>query len=310
MDIKPPLKYKILKKQHNPFLNNEVDFMIPLFLETNVDEMGVMVDFDGELEQVDQICNFSYTQTGNTVQIYNTIDTSKSSEIHEIDFIVEWGDGTTSILTTSTISATKTYVTTGETTISISINTPWTQFETKKKIQIPSDITVMNPLGIFSGFTIPYTNITNQTQDYLIDYDFYSTLTGNTTFFYASIGKSRISEKKLYGDDVYTGVTVGTLNGVSYSAYTIDDLYYQDFEDGFTTITGSTSGFTKEEVINKVITRNEHFIGFIDEPTIYSDIFVERGKQGVLEKTFRLSEIDNIGELGIYGNGYFNIRKQ
>ena len=49
---------------------------------------------------------------------------------------------------------------------------------------------------------------------------------------------------------------------------------------------------------------------FIDEPTIFSDIFVERGKQGVLEKTLRLSEIDNIGELNIYGNGYFNIKKQ
>ena len=97
---------------------------------------------------------------------------------------------------------------------------------------------------------------------------------------------------------------------MAYSAYTIDNLYYQDFEDGITTITGTTSGFTKEEVINKVITRNEHFLGFIDEPVIYSDIFVERGKQGVMEKTLRLSEIDNTGELSIYGNGYFNIRKQ
>jgi hypothetical protein len=59
-----------------------------------------------------------------------------------------------------------------------------------------------------------------------------------------------------------------------------------------------------------MITRNEHFLGFIDEPVIYSDIFVERGKQGVLEKSLRLSELDNTGELNIYGNGYFNIRKQ
>ena len=43
---------------------------------------------------------------------------------------------------------------------------------------------------------------------------------------------------------------------------------------------------------------------------IYSDIFVERGKQSVLENTLRLSEIDNTGLLGIYGNGYFNIKKQ
>ncbi len=284
---------------------------LPIFLETSVDEMGVMVGFDGELEQVEQICNFSYTQTGNTVQVYNTVDTSKVSELHSVDFTVDWGDGTTSILSTTGITATKIYASTGETTISISINTPWTQFETKKIIQIPSNITVSNPLGTFSGFTIPYTNITGQTQNYLNDYDYNgSGYTGYTTFTYAALGKSKISEKKLYGSNTYTGVTTGTLNGVSYSAYTIDNLYYQDFADGVTTITGTTSGFTKEEVINTLITRNEHFLGFIDEPVIYSDIFVERGKQGVLEKTLRLSEIDNTGELTFYGNGYFNIRKQ
>jgi len=286
------------------------DLMIPLYLESTVDEMGVMVGFDGELEQIEQICNFTYTQTGTTVQVYNTVDTSKVSELHSIDFTVDWGDGTTSILTTTSTTATKTYSTIGEVVISISINTPWTQFETKKVLQVPSDTTVVNPLGTLSGFTIPYTNIDGQTQDYLNDYDYNGTYTGYTTFNYASIGKSRISEKKLYGDNVYTGVTLGVLNGISYSAYTIDDLYYQDFEDGITTITGTTIGFTKEEVINKLITRNEHFIGFIDEPVIYSDIFIERGKQGVLEKTLRLSEIDNTGELSVYGNGYFNIRKQ
>lgn len=75
-------------------------------------------------------------------------------------------------------------------------------------------------------------------------------------------------------------------------------------------ITGRTDNVTKEEFFEKRLTRNEHFIGFIDEPTIYSDIFVERGKQGVMEKNLRLSEINNIGEIELYGNGYFNVRKQ
>jgi hypothetical protein len=286
------------------------DNMLPIYLETTIDEMGVMVGFDGQMEQIEQICNFSYTQTGNTVQIYNTIDISKVSEIHNVEFLVDWGDGTTTFLTTTTNTAFNTFLITGETTISISLNTPWTQFETKKKIQIPSNTDVLNPLGTFSGFTIPYTNITGQTQDYLTDYNFYATYTGHTTFNYAAFGKSRISEKKLYGSNVYTGVTIGDLNGQPFSGYTIDDLYYQDFEDGITTITGTTVGFTKEEVINKLVTRNEHFIGFIDVPMIYSDVFVERGKQGVMEKTLRLTDIDNTGELSVYGNGYFNIRKQ
>lgn len=286
---------------------------IPLFLESSIDDMGVMVGFDGNMEQVEQICNFSYTQTGNTVQIYNTVDSSKVSEIYLINFNVDWGDGTTGTLSahtgTTLNSISKTFSTTGVKTIGISIDTPWMNFKTQKKVTVPSNISVANPLGTFSGFTIPYTTITGQTLDYLNDLD-YTNNTGFTVFNYASMGQSRIDEKKLYGSSTYSGVTTGTTSGISFSAYTIDNLYYQDFSDGITTITGSTSGFTKEEVFNLVLTRNEHFLGFIDEPTIFSDIFVERGKQGVLEKTLRLTEIDNTGEIGIYGNGYFNIRKQ
>lgn len=290
-------------------------YEVPLFLESSADEMGVMVGFDGNIEQVEQICNFSYTQTGNTVQVYNTVDASKVSEIHTVNFTVDWGDSTTSTLTTHTgttlNSVSKTYSTTGIKTISISLNTPWLDFKLEKQVTVPKNTTVPDPLGTFSGFTIPYSTITGQTLNYLNNLEYSTTgTTGNTTFSYAAIGKSRIDEKKLYGSNTYSGVTTGTTSGMNYSGYTIDNLYYRDFDDGVTTITGSTSGFTKEEVMNFVITRNEHFLGFIDEPTIFSDIFVERGKQGVLEKTLRLTEIDNTGELDIYGNGYFNIRKQ
>ena len=285
------------------------DHYLPLFLESKADEMGVMVGFSGELEQIEQICNFSYTQSGNTVNVYNTVDTTKVSEIHDIDFTVDWGDGTTSTLTTTTLTASNTYSTPSGYTLSISIDTPWTKFITKKLIKVPSNTTVTNPLGTFSGFTIPYTTITGASINYLNNLE-YTNNTGYTTFNYAAISKSRIDEKKLYGSNIYSGVTTGTTSGVVYSAYTIDGLYYQDFEDGVTTITGATSGYTKEEVFNTMITRNEHFIGFIDEPVIYSDIFVDRGKQGVLEKSLRLSELDNTGELDVYGNGYFNVRKQ
>lgn len=35
-------------------------YQIPVFLEASVDEMGIMVGFDGEIEQVEQFCNFTY----------------------------------------------------------------------------------------------------------------------------------------------------------------------------------------------------------------------------------------------------------
>ena len=48
----------------------------------------------------------------------------------------------------------------------------------------------------------------------------------------------------------------------------------------------------------------------MDTPQISSDIFVERGKQGVMERNLRLGEIDSTGEIDIYGSGFFKIRKQ
>ena len=35
-------------------------YQIPVFLQASVDEMGVMVGFDGDIEQIEQFCNFTY----------------------------------------------------------------------------------------------------------------------------------------------------------------------------------------------------------------------------------------------------------
>jgi hypothetical protein len=296
------------------------DYEILLPLESSVDEMGVMVGFDGDIEQVDQIVNFTYTQTGDTLTIYGTTNPEKLKKIVEENFTISWGDGTITtgfsvnlgIEGTNLPSASHTYTYTGTTgfTVSLSLDTPWSKQVVSKNIAFPEfDLIVENPLGTFSGFTIPFTNSITGSIDYLNNLD-YTNNTGFTSFTYYSIGRSRIEEKKLYGSNTYSGTTTGITDGLSYTGYTIDNLTYQDRSDGVTLITGHTSGFTKEEVVNYVITRNEHFLGFVDDPTIFSDVFVERGKQGVMEKNFRLGEIDNVGELNIYGNGYFNIKKQ
>lgn len=303
------MKYEILKT------NTGLTFNIPVYLESSVDEMGVMVGFDGDISQVEEFCNFSYTQTGSTIQVYGTVFIEKFRTLNEATFTIEWGDGNTSGLTIHTgdtlSTVLHTYLSDNEFTIKITLSSPWTTQKLEKKVTIPQDITVTNPLGTFTGLTIPaYSNLTGQTQDYLNDLD-YTNYTGQTTFTYAAFGKSRIIEKKLYGSNSYTGVTTGTTeDGLTFSGYTIDNLSYRDYSDGYTTITGSTVGFTKEEVFNEMLTRDEHFIGFIDEPTIYSDIFVERGKLGVMENNLRLGEIDNMLELEIYGNGFFNVKKQ
>lgn len=298
--------YQILRSQTG------VTYQIPVVLETNVDEFGVMVGFDGDIYQVDEFCNFSYTQTGNTIQVYNTVNIESFRKNNEAVFKIYWGDGTSSDIsvhtgnTLSTVS--KTYSTNGTYEIKITLESIWTKQELSKIVTIPMFTNVPNPLGTYNNFVIPYSNVFGWV-DYLNDLD-YSNNTGYTVFNHISIGGSRIIEKKLYGSNTYTGLYFGTYNGVNFTGYTIDNLDFKDLSDGYTIITGSTSGFTKEEVFNNMITRNEHFLGFIDEPTIYSDIFVERGKLSAMERNLRLSEIDNIGELEIYGNGYYNIENQ
>jgi hypothetical protein len=326
--------YKLLKPTFEQcFLSGEsgigvvsTQFNLPIFLESSVDEMGVMVGFDGDVEQVDQLINFSYSQTGSTIQIYSTTNPDKLRNILDQTFTINWGDGNTSGLTVNsgivgsdlpTIS--HTYGTNSGYTITLSCETPWSNDVVSKKVTIPKDISISNSIGEFRTVTISsYTNMTGQTLYYLNNLD-YTNNTGYTTFNYLGIGGSRIDELKLYGSTSYSGVTTNSDESGNYSGYSFTYtgnttgttiVHYRDYEDGYTLITGNTTGFTKEEIFNEMITRNEHFLGFIDDPTIFSDIFVERGKQGVLEKSFRLSEIDNIGEIDIYGNGYFNVRKQ
>ena len=134
------------------------------------------------------------------------------------------------------------------------------------------------------------------------------------------VGGSRIDELRKYGSTGFTQTLTSGSNseGVGWTGYTLSHvgstvtgtLQYRDYADGYTMITGNTTGFTKEEVFNYALTRNEHFLGFVEQPRVYSDVFVSRGKQGVLENNLRLGEIDNLGELDIYGNGFFVVKKQ
>jgi hypothetical protein len=189
-------------------------------------------------------------------------------------------------------------------------------------------------------FTLPYGTGQTKEQDYInyLDSGVYQNLNNGTNrdanypysaytenytgFTYYAVGGSRIDEKRKYGSGYDTSTfTYGTSDeGVDWTGYTFtytgetmtgQTLQYRDYSDGYTLITGQTMGFKNEaDVINYTISRNEHFLGFIEEPTIYSDVFVERGKQGVMEMNLRLGEIENMGELSVYGNGFFKVKKQ
>lgn len=310
------------------------NYNLPIFLNAKADEMGVMVGFSdsegsGSLEQADQIVNFLYTQTGQTIQVYSSVNPDKLRTIVEQNYTIEWGDGTSGSfpINSGSIGANQpfvshTYVGTTNYTISVYLNSPWTTQKVSKTINTNNPFTGhtgSDMLGTYtySGNNLLYLNSTTEyylsssrSGNYLNDLD-YNNYTGNTSFSFALLGGSRIAELKKYGETTVTGVDTGSmdLNGYSITGYTLDGLKYMDYIDGYTLITGSTTGYTKEEVFNNMITRNEHFLGFIDDPVVYSDIFVERGKSGVSEFNLRLGEIDNMDELEIYGNGYFTVKK-
>jgi hypothetical protein len=283
---------------------------LPIFLNSNVDELGVMVGFDGDIEQLEQLCNFTYTANNLVLTVYNTASTTRLKKVVDAEFEINWGDNTPNTTIGILEAKTHTYTAAGKRTVSITMESPWGTFTTRKDIFLPLKQSDPTDLGSIT-FTIPYSE-TNYTQNYQNEYDYDTTnFTGTTVFF--ALGKSRIIEKQTYGSG-YTGTTTGTttISGESYqyTGYTLDNLNYLDLSDGTTYISGNTENFVDETEFVKKLTRNEHYLGFINEPMIYSDIFVERGKMGVSEFNLRLSEIDNLGELEIYGNGFFNVKKQ
>lgn len=308
-------KYEILSGS-----TSGVTHQLPIFLGESVDEMGIMVGFDGTMEQIEQFCNFTYAGIGgNSIRVYNTINTNKLKTLIDSVFSVSWGDGTSgdtismaTVYSTNLPYADHSFTGAGIYNIEITVNSPWKVEKLKRGIYVPiTGNTFPTDFGTLS-FVIPYSDPPlGQTQTYLEDY---TTLTGNTNetlISFLALGKSRIDEFKKYGKGfIYSGLTTGNTDAGNYTGYTIDGLFYMDYVDGYTHITGLTSNYTNEELYQGMITRNEHLIGFLDEPQIYSDIFVERGKQGVMERNLRLGEIDSTGELDIYGSGYFKVKKQ
>jgi hypothetical protein len=277
-------------------LHENKNHNIPIFIDSKIDEMGVMVDFDNNITEINNIYNFTYIINKNKVKLYIT---GKYELLINQTITINWGDGQISELEINEINTDlptieHTYIL-GQYIIKISFISPWNNDEISKLINIPQNITTPNLLGTFSGFTIPYTEINNIKQNYLFNEDILFTEEIN----YMVMTNSKINQLKLYGGNRYNGVTIEN----NISGYTIDDINYKDYPDGLTIMELKSVGFTRDEIIQNAITRNEHFIGFIDTPIIYSDVFVQRGKQSITENNFKLCEISNIDSL----SNFFNI---
>jgi hypothetical protein len=309
-----------------------------LFTQTAID-FGYYSVFDGAILQKDVINNFVFTaNTSNpyTYIFYNTSDVEMVKFLGLITYTLNWGDGSPEITLTTPGPINHTYPSSDSVyTITMKANSPWGISLVQKKITVPfTSTTIPNPNGVatftptggnWSGTPINYEYIfTGDSNTNLAD--FYSNNYTQVPFLVSGYTESSINDLSQYGPKYnllggkfkigveVTGTTgcVGTVWGPDvtnvYTAYTINNIDYFDFED-YTLYVTYSSGLTQNDLIMSAITKNEGLINVIDQPEVQTNVFIERGKQSVLEYIERIGEIDNVGDLEKYGYGFFNVKK-
>lgn len=102
------------------------EYVLPLFLESSVDEYGPMVDFDGDInnDKKTTSVNFAYSVSCNVVTVTNTTTSNLLKNTNGVNFTVNWGDGETTTLPVNQ-STNFTYDTNGSKTIKVTLDAPW-----------------------------------------------------------------------------------------------------------------------------------------------------------------------------------------
>jgi len=307
---------------------------VPIFLSENTVDVGYYSAFDGAISQQDTMLNFvfsAFTGAPYTYYFYNTSDVDFKKYLNFSTYRIDWGDGSPTQLASSVAPAfyTHTYSITPATyTITTSGMSPWGYNLIKKTVYVPfTGVTIDNPNGEvyffpsggnWSATPISYEYIFSG--DSICDVDLQTSDNYTTVpFIVSGYTNSSLKDLEQYGTPKYKlgiqvtgdtgtiGTFLGSDSGNTYTAYTINDVDYYDFNDGTTIFFVYSSGFTSDMITCTAITKNEVLLNVIDQPEIYSSVFIERGKYSGLERVQRLGEVDSIGDLTSYGYKFFNI---
>jgi hypothetical protein len=303
---------------------------IPILLTENTVDVGYYSVFDGMVLQKDTMLNFLFSATTlypYRVYFYNTSDVEFKKYLQFSTYKVDWGDGSEPQPITSTAQIHHDYTYTGETQITLTGLSPWGTNTITKTVNLPfTGTTIDNPNGEafftpmggnWSDILVPYeyifsgdSNCDSTTQD----------ITQFTTvpFLITGYTISSLTDLKQYGPIPYTTDTItgnigfigrylGVFDNGLYTAYTINDITYYDYNNGTTLFIAESSGLTTDTVVCQPIVKNELLLGIIDEAEVQSNVFIERGKNSALESIERLGEVNNIGSLEKYGYKFFNI---
>ena len=307
---------------------------IPILLRQSTIDSGYFTPFDGLIYQQDVVTNFIFSSTTTSAYTYSVFNTSseyqKFTDLSK--YTIDWGDNSPKEVVTgytpNRISHTypngpRKY------TINLEQINPWGKVNVYKTISVPfKNPIIYNPKGrVFFTSNIGSWSATPISYDYIFSGDAVNTVASELSSNYTSVPftvssetKSRLTELALYGPVQYqVGVPVikngeiyGAITDINpvFTAYTIQNVDYYNYNNGLTLSFVGSSGFTGDNITAQPIVKDESLIKVIDQAQIQTDVFVERGKNSAFERVQRLGEVDNMGDLINYGYGFFNVEKK
>ena len=304
---------------------------VPILLRQTAVDAGYYSPFDGAVLQKDVVTNFLFSSTTSQPYVWNVYNTSDQFQkfLDLSAYKVDWGDGSPkqTITTYAPNSITHTYPNaTKEYTITLEQTNPWGVTKVSKKINVPfTNVTIYNPNG--ECFFMPSTGNwvgTPVSYDYIFSGDAVNEVSAQTSNNYVTvpytvsgITKSRINELALYGSPKFqVGVPVisngqiwGAISDINsvFTAYTITEVNYYDYNDGTTIFFQQSSGLTSNNLTSVPITKDEVLLKVVDQAQVQTNVFVERGKNSAYERIMRLGEVDNLGDMINYGYRFFNV---
>lgn len=307
---------------------------VNILLRQNTVDCGYYTPFDGAILQKDVVSNFIFsadTGTPYTWYVYNT--SNEYQKFLELSvYTINWGDGSPSqvlnkfspnFISHSYPQTSKKY------TITLQQQNPWGITKVQKVINVPFiDVVIPNPEG--TAFFIPLGGNWSGTPisyNYIFSGDAENEVSVQTSDNYVSVpftisgtSKSRVEELAQYGKPKYqVGVPVilngqiwGAITDINtiYTAYTINQVNYYDYNNGLTIFFEPSSGFTEYNLTAVPITKEEVLLKVIDQPQIQTNVFVERGKNSAYERIQRLNEVDNLADMINYGYGFYNVENK
>ena len=269
---------------------------IPILLTESVTDLGYYSIFDGDVLQLDVVNNFIIYPTGTgplnsyTIKVKNTSDQFISAN-QLANYTIDFGDGSPiqnfpmdGVITHIYPSTPRVY------TITVNQTGPWGIITIKKQMTLPASESpiVLDPLGeayftpiggSWNGTPISYQYLFTGDTTNQIDRQISKPYVNPYPFPVSGYTSSRLTELKSYGIPNYkigpvikNSQVYGTITqinnfdydlGLFYTAYTIGDINYIDYQNDKTLYVVPSSGFTVDTfAVGKIETSPDAYVTF------------------------------------------------